>query len=130
MMTDPIADMLTRIRNAYMARKQELVMPSSKLKKGLADLLVREGYLAGANVEEQKPVAMLTLALKYDGKRAAIQEITRESKPGHRKYSSAADMPKVLNGYGIAIISTSKGLMTNKEASKAGVGGEVICSIY
>ena len=130
MMTDPIADMLTRIRNAYMARKRELTMPTSKLKKHLADLLVREGYLAGASVEEQKPVSALKLELKYDGKRAAIQEIKRESKPGHRKYTSSVEMPKILNGYGIAIISTSKGLMTNKEAKNAGVGGEIICSVY
>lgn len=130
MMTDPISDMLTRIRNAYMAKKRFVEMPTSRVKKHLADILVQEGYLASAETEEKKPASMLKVELKYQGNRPAVQSLKRESKPGHRKYSKSTELPKILNGYGIAIISTSKGLMTNKQAKKEGMGGEIICSVY
>lgn len=129
MMTDPIADMLTRIRNAQKAQKGSLELPFSKLKLKLAEILKSEGYIGQIGTSESMP-AMLTIELKYAGKRGAIQSITRESKPGHRMYRKADEMPKVLNGYGIAIVSTSQGLMTATEARKKGIGGEVLCSVY
>lgn len=129
MMTDPIADMLTRIRNAQKAQKGSLELPFSKLKLKIAEILKIEGYIGEIGTSESMP-AMLTIELKYSGKRGAIQSITRESKPGHRMYRKAEEMPKVLNGYGMAIVSTSQGLMTASEARKKGIGGEVICSVY
>ena len=129
MMTDPIADMLTRIRNAQMVRKLRIELPFSKMKKSLADVLSRKGYIGKVSVKEEFP-KMLVLELKYNGKKPIITKIERESKPGHRKYRKSNELPKILNGFGIAIISTSKGMMTNKEAKEAGIGGEVICSIY
>lgn len=129
MMTDPIADMLTRIRNAQMARLAHVEMPLSKLKKAIADILKNEQYLDGVEViDGEKP--SLRLALRYAGKQPAIQSITRISKPGHRAYRKADEMPRILNDYGIAIVSTSQGLMTNKQARDLGIGGEVICSVY
>ena len=128
-MTDPIADMLTRIRNAAAARKRTLDVPLSKVKKSVAEILKKEGYLQDILEVEGNP-RMLVLTLVYEGKQPKIQSITRESKPGHRVYRKAEEMPRILNDYGIAIISTSKGLMTNKQARKEGVGGEVLCSIY
>jgi len=132
MMTDPIADMLTRIRNAYMAKKDSVEVPFSKLKKGIAEILMREGYIASVieNGEEGTVKKTLVLDLKYVNNRPAVQAINRDSKPGHRKYSKSTEMPKVLNDFGIAIVSTPKGLMTNKEARKQNIGGEVICSVY
>ncbi len=129
MMTDTIADMLTRIRNAQRARKPEVVMPFSKLKHAIAELLVREGYVMAAE-KTNDAKAQLVVKLKYTAGKAAIQEITRLSKPGHRMYRPATELPTVLNGFGLAIVSTSQGLMTAAEAKKLGVGGEVICSIY
>ena len=129
MMTDPIADMLTRIRNAQLSRKREVVIPSSKLKKALAEILSKEGYVGDVKTEEGRPV-QLVIGLKYEGKQPAIASIKRESKPGHRKYRKADELPVILNGYGIAIVSTSKGLMTTKQAKKEGIGGEILCSIY
>ncbi len=129
MMTDPIADMLTRIRNAQKAQKRSLEIPFSKLKVKIAEILKSEGFVGDVRVTEEMP-KMLSIDLKYAGKSPAIQSITRESKPGHRMYRRADEMPKVLNGYGIAIVSTSQGLMTAKEAKKKGIGGEVICSVY
>jgi small subunit ribosomal protein S8 len=129
MMTDPIADMLTRIRNAQKAQKGSLELPFSKLKLKIAEILKSEGYIGEIGTSESMP-AMLTIELKYSGKRSAIQSITRESKPGHRMYKKAEEMPKVLNGYGMAIVSTSQGLMTANDARKKGIGGEVICSVY
>ena len=130
MMTDPIADMLTRIRNAQMTRKSLVEIPHSKLKKTVAGILSKEGYLGEIKETEGKNTKTLILGLKYNGKRPLIQSIKRESKPGHRLYKKADEMPRVLNDYGIAIVSTSKGLMTNKQARKEGVGGEIICSVY
>ena len=128
-MTDPIADLLTRIRNAYKARKATVEAPLSKTKKALAKILLEEGYLSAVDVTEGSPVE-LVLTLKYYGKEPAVQSIKRNSKPGHRVYKKADELPRVLNDYGVAIISTSRGLMTNKKARKDGVGGEIICSIY
>lgn len=129
MMTDPIADMLTRIRNAQKSRKSEVLISFSKLKLRIAELLRDAGYI-GAVEERPGMPAMLRMELLYQGKEPVIHDVKRESKPGHRLYRKAGDMPRVMNDYGIAIVSTSRGLMTNKEARKLGVGGEVICSIY
>ncbi len=130
MMTDPIADMLTRIRNAQKARKQQVSMPFSKLKKCIADILVREGYLTKAEVVDEKPAPILSLWLKYQGKEPVICSIQRESKPGRRVYCKTDALPVVLDGFGIAILSTPKGLLTNKDAKKEKVGGELICTVY
>lgn len=129
MMTDPIADMLTRIRNAQAARIATIQVPASKLKRAIAAILIEEGYLTGVQEVDGTP-AMLELTLKYVGKRPAIQSISRESKPGHRRYLKASELPRVLNDYGVAIVSTSRGLMTNKKARTEGIGGEIICSVY
>lgn len=129
MMTDPIADMLTRIRNAQGVRKGAVSMPYSKLKLAIATILKQEGYIADVRTEENGRKE-LVLELLYTGRTPKIQSITRESKPGHRAYRKADEIPHVLNGYGIAIISTSKGLMTDKDARQAGIGGEVLCSVY
>ncbi|OIO18885.1 MAG: 30S ribosomal protein S8 [Candidatus Magasanikbacteria bacterium CG1_02_41_34] len=128
-MTDPIADMLTRIRNAASARKRTTEVPLSKVKRALADILKKEGYLQDVSEVDGNP-RMLILTLAYQGKQSKIQSITRESKPGHRVYRKSDEIPRVLNDYGIAIVSTSKGIMTNKQARKDGIGGEVLCSIY
>ena len=128
-MTDTIADMLTRIRNAQRAHKSTVVMPYSNLKRGIGELLSREGYVGTVEkTTDAKP--QLSIELKYKGTKPAIQEIARTSKPGHRVYRGAAEMPTILNGFGLAIVSTSKGLMTSSEAKKLGLGGEVICSVY
>lgn len=129
MMTDPIADMLTRIRNAQRALKRDVVLPYSDLKRRLAEILSREGYVGEVSVSETKP-KMLIIELKYDGKMSAIRSLRRESRPGYRMYRRADELPTVASGYGIAIVSTPLGLMTNKEARKAKVGGEVVCSVY
>jgi len=129
MMTDPIADMLTRIRNAQLARKTEVELSFSKLKAAIAVILVTEGYLEKTEEQAGTP-KKLVLTLKYIGKQPAIRSIKRESKPGHRLYTGKDALPKVLNDYGIAILSTSKGLMTNKKARQLGLGGETICSVY
>ncbi len=130
MMTDPIADMLTRIRNAYMAKKHNVLIPFSKVKLAIAEILVQEGYLNKAKKVDNAGKPYLDIELKYEGKIPAIQFLKRESKPGHRQYRKASELPKVLNGYGVAIISTSKGIMTAREARKLGIGGELICSVY
>lgn len=129
MMTDPIADMLTRIRNAQRSRKERVEIPYSKLKMRLAQILSEEGFIGRVEKGEGMP-AMLLVELKYIGKKPVIQSIVRESVPGHRVYRKSEELPTILNDYGVAIISTSQGLLTNKEARKRGVGGEVICSIY
>jgi len=130
MMTDTIADMLTRIRNAQMAGLGGLELPYSKTKLALAEILKTEGYLSNVTRIEAKPQDKISIDLMYHGKRPAIQHIKRESTPGHRMYRGAGELPKVLNGYGIAIVSTSQGMMTNVEAQKRGIGGEIICSVY
>jgi small subunit ribosomal protein S8 len=131
MMTDPIADMLTRIRNALMARHKTVVVPGSKLKLEIARILKEEGYIEDYRVIEEKPQIKIEIVLKYDEKkRPVIAGIRRVSKPGRRIYRGYKELPKVLNGLGIAIISTSQGIMTDHEARKRRVGGEVICEIW
>ncbi|MFZ8831511.1 MAG: 30S ribosomal protein S8 [Thermodesulfobacteriaceae bacterium] len=131
MMTDPIADMLTRIRNALMARHKTVVVPGSKLKLEIVRILKEEGYIEDYRVIEEKPQIKIEIVLKYDEKkRPVIAGIKRVSKPGRRIYRGYKELPKVLNGLGIAIISTSQGIMTDHEARKRRVGGEVICEIW
>jgi small subunit ribosomal protein S8 len=130
-MTDPVADMLTRIRNANVAYKEEIAMPSSKQKAAIADILKREGYIRDFLVEQTTPQATLKLALKYSRSRErAISGVRRVSKPGLRVYAKRDEMPRVLGGLGIAIISTSAGMMTDREARKRGVGGEVVAYVW
>ena len=132
-MTDPIADMLTRIRNANTAMFDTVSMPSSKLKVNLAKVLMKEGYIADYRVEtvEGKPGTTLTITLKYSvDRKKTIIGIKRVSKPGLRIYTKADQMPKVLGGVGVAVVSTSHGLMTDRAARKAGVGGELICEVW
>ncbi len=129
MMTDPIADMLTRIRNASMVHKSEVIVPFSKIKMAIAGILVREGYLSKAEpVEGTKP--QIALSLKYDDREPAIHSIKRISKPGHRMYVKNDELARVLNGFGFAILSTPKGVMTDAEAKKEKIGGELLCEIY
>lgn len=130
-MTDPVADMLTRIRNANIAYSEEIAMPSSKMKAAIADILKREGYIRDYLVEDTKPQATLKLALKYSRERErSLSGIRRVSKPGLRVYAKKQDIPRVLGGLGVAIISTSSGLMTDREARKRGVGGEVVAYVW
>ena len=131
-MTDPIADYLTRIRNAYRAGKKVVEMPSSKMKVALSQILCEKGYILSYKVVEGTPCNTLKLALKYhpQTKVPAVKGIQRVSKPGLRKYVDVQDMPRVLNGLGIAIISTSKGVITDKEARDLNVGGEIVCYVY
>jgi small subunit ribosomal protein S8 len=132
-MTDPIADLLTRIRNAIMAGHKVVEAPASNLKKEVARILFEKGYILSYKViDGEGPQGVLKIALKYNpkSKKPAIKEIQRVSRPGLRQYIGVDEMPRVLNGLGIAIISTSKGLMTNKEAKKEKIGGEVLCYVY
>ena len=132
-MTDPIADLLTRIRNAIMAGHKVVEAPASNLKKEVARILFEKGYILSYKViDGEGPQGVLKIALKYNAKskKPAIKEIRRISRPGLRQYIGVDEMPRVLNGLGIAIISTSKGLMTDKEAKKEKIGGEVLCYVY
>ena len=130
-MTDPIADMLTRIRNAQMVNKPTVTMPMSKLKKSLANILAEEGYIDSSESIELNGKPALKIILRYvnDGS-SVIQSVKRISKPGRRVYARTKELPYVLNDFGIAIISTPQGLMTNKEARKQKLGGEILCEIY
>jgi small subunit ribosomal protein S8 len=129
-MNDPISDMLTRIRNAQMAEKASVSMPSSKLKVAIAEVLKEEGYVDGFKVEQGEPgKATLQIGLKYYSGRPVIEKIQRVSRPGLRIYKGNEDIPKVMNGLGIAIVSTSKGLMTDRKARANGIGGEVLCVV-
>ena len=133
MMTDPVADMLTRIRNANTAMHDEVKMPSSKLKEALAAVLKREGYIDAFTVIDNpdRPGNLLTITMRYSPERArTISGLRRISKPGLRIYRDANGIPRVLGGLGVAIVSTSKGLLTDREARKAGVGGEVLCEVW
>ena len=128
---DPISDMLTRIRNAGMARKNETSMPSTKVLVAIAKLLEQEGYIAGFRVEEQAPQNKLVIDLRYGtDKKHAIREIKRVSKPGLRVYSGKDALPRVRSGLGIAVVSTTQGVMTGYEARRRGIGGEVICTVF
>ena len=131
-MTDPIADYLTRVRNAYMAGKKIVEIPSSKMKVAITKILCEKGYILSYKVVEGQPASTIKIALKYhpQTKVAAIKKIERISKPGLRKYTGVDGMPRVLNGLGIAILSTSKGIITDKEAKDLNVGGEVLCYVY
>lgn len=129
--TDAIADMLTRIRNASSAKHDSVKIPASNMKKAIAQILVDEGYIKGFKVEDDGKQGMIEIALKYgQNKTAAITGLRRVSKPGLRIYASCEDMPKVMKGLGIAIVSTSKGVMTDKDARKANVGGEVLAFVW
>jgi len=128
-MSDPIADMLTRIRNAHAADKTEVSMPASKIKLAIAKLLKDEGYILDAVESEQDGKPTLTIKLKYYDGKPVIAELKRVSRPGLRIYKGAEELPKVRGGLGIAVVSTSSGIMTDRAARKAGVGGEVICYV-
>ena len=128
-MSDPIADMLTRIRNAQMAEKVSVAMPSSSLKVAIAKVLKDEGYIDDFRVAGESVKPQLEIALKYYAGRPVIEKIERISKPGLRIYRGKEDLPKVMNGLGVAIVSTSKGVMTDRKARATGVGGEVICIV-
>lgn len=129
MMTDPIADMLTRIRNASLVHKKEITLPFSKIKMAIAAILVREGYLV--KTEEVKGMPRtLVLTLKYTDRVPAIQSLKRVSTPGHRRYVKKDEITSVLNGFGVAILSTPQGVLSGKEARAANVGGELLCEIY
>jgi len=128
-MTDPIADMLTRIRNAQMAEKATVQMPTSKVKVAIAKVLKDEGYIEGFAVSGEGVKPILEIALKYYAGRPVIEKIERISKPGLRIYKSKDAIPRVMNGMGIAIVSTSRGVMTDRKARATGVGGEVLCIV-
>ncbi len=128
-MSDPIADMLTRIRNAQMAEKVTVVMPSSKIKVAIARVLQDEGYVEGFKVDSNGGKPLLEIGLKYYAGRPVIEKVQRVSRPGLRIYKGCEDIPSVMNGLGIAIVSTSKGLMTDRKARANGVGGEVLCIV-
>ncbi len=132
-MTDPIADMLTRVRNANIAKHDDVAMPSSKLKEALAELLKAEGYIADYKTEERqdRPGKILSIDMKYSpDRRRTISGIKRVSKPGLRVYKKSNEIPRVLGGLGVAVLSTSQGLMTDREARRRHVGGEVLCYVW
>lgn len=128
--TDPIADLLTRIRNAITARHDTVSIPASKMKKAIVDILVDEGFVASGEIVEEKGHNNIKVVLKYSDNRNAITNLKRISKPGLRVYCGCQDLPKVLGGYGIAIISTSRGVMTDKKARELKVGGEVLAYVW
>ena len=128
-MTDPIADMLTRIRNAQAVRKTVVAMPASKVKKAIAQVLKDEGYIDGFLVRESEGKPELEISLKYYAGAPVIERIERVSRPGLRIYKGRDDIPKVMNGLGVAIVSTSHGVMTDRKARATGVGGEVLCIV-
>jgi small subunit ribosomal protein S8 len=131
-MTDPIADYLTRIRNAVMANHKVVEIPASNIKKDMTKILFEKGYILNYKFEEEGPQGSIKIALKYnpDTKANAIKSLQRISKPGLRKYVDSTHLPRVLNGLGVAIISTSQGVMTDKEARSLSIGGEVLCYVY
>lgn len=130
-MTDPIADMLTRIRNALAVNKETVEIPSSNMKKAIADIMLKEGYITDCKLVEDGYSGKLVITLKYAGKKkSVINALQRVSRPGLRVYANVENMPKVMDGLGIAVISTNKGVMTDKQAKAANVGGEVLCYIW
>jgi small subunit ribosomal protein S8 len=131
-MTDPIADFLTRIRNAIIAGHKVVEVPASNLKKDIAKILFEKGYILSYKVMDEGPQGTIKMALKYHPKSnvSAIKSLERISRPGLRKYTGASELPRVLNGLGIAIISTSQGVMTDKEARNLKIGGEILCYVY
>ncbi|AKR42453.1 MULTISPECIES: 30S ribosomal protein S8 [Methylophilus] len=128
-MSDPIADMLTRIRNAQRTNKTTVSMPASKLKGAIANVLKDEGYIDDFNVQNNEGKPVLNISLKYYAGRPVIEKIERVSKPGLRIYKGSQNLPKVMNGLGVTIVSTSKGVMTDRKAQAAGIGGEVLCIV-
>ncbi len=128
-MSDPIADMLTRIRNAQQVKKNSVAMPSSKVKVAIATVLRDEGYIDSFNVTEEAGKAELSIGLKYYAGRPVIERLERVSRPGLRIYKGRDELPSVMNGLGVAVISTSKGVMTDRKARATGIGGEVICYV-
>ena len=128
--TDPIADMLTRIRNAVNVRKSEVVLPHSKIKQTVAELLKDSGFLSDVSVVDATVGKSLKLVINGEGENARITEVVRISKPGRREYANVKEIPTVKRGRGVVIVSTSKGLMTGDQAKKQGVGGELICKVY
>lgn len=128
--SDVIADMLTRIRNANNAKHETVDIPASNMKKAIAEILANEGYIKGYQIVEDGKQGVIRVTLKYVGKQKVIHGLRRVSKPGLRIYSNCEDMPKVMNGLGIAIVSTSKGIMTDKQARKENVGGEVLAFVW
>jgi len=128
-MSDPIADMLTRIRNAQLAEKLSVAMPSSRVKVSIAQVLKDEGYIEDFKVGDEAGKAILEIALKYYAGEPVIEKIERVSRPGLRIYKGRDDIPKIMNGLGIAIVSTSKGVMTDRKARATGIGGEVLCIV-
>lgn len=132
MVTDPIADYLTRMRNAIMAGHKIVEIPASNIKEEMTKILMDQGYILNYKREENGPQGSIKIALKYDriSREPAIRSLERVSKPGLRKYSSGKDLPRVLNGLGIGIVSTSKGVMTDKKARELNVGGELLCFVY
>ena len=129
-MQDPIADMLTRIRNGNMKKHESVEVPASNMKKSLAQILLDEGYIKGFNVVEDNKQGMITIDLKYVDDQRVISGLKRISKPGRRVYVRANEVPRVLDGLGIAVLSTSHGVLTDKQAREEGVGGEVLCYIW
>ena len=131
-MTDPIADYLTRIRNAVMAKHKVVEIPASNIKKDMTRILFEKGYILNFKFEEEGPQGSIKIALKYhpDTKLNAIKSLKRVSKPGLRKYVDKDNLPRVLNGLGVALLSTSQGVMTDKEARSLNIGGEVLCFVY
>jgi len=128
--TDPIADMLTRIRNAVSVRKSEVVMPHSKVKQGISELLKKSGFITDVVVTDATIGKTLKIVINDENENARISEIVRISKPGRREYAAATEIPTVKRGRGVVIVSTSKGLLTGQQAKKQGVGGELICKVY
>lgn len=131
MVTDPIADLLTRIRNANTARKEKVDVPASKMKQSIVDILKREGYIRSYRIVDEKGHKIIRIFLKYGSKQERIiNRIERVSRPSVRQYANKDSIPRVINGLGIAILSTSHGLMTDREARRQGVGGEILCKIW
>jgi small subunit ribosomal protein S8 len=129
-MTDPIADLIIRIKNALMARKTSVRVPFSRVKQDIATILMQEGYVTNVAISENTPFKELDITLRYVGKLPAVNDVKRLSRPGRRLYAPASKIPRALGGYGITIISTSKGVMTDKTARKENVGGELLCQIW
>jgi small subunit ribosomal protein S8 len=131
MLTDPIADMLTRIRNANTAFKEEVEIPASRLKEGVARVLAREGYVQGFRLEGEEPKRRIVVEMKYGPDRErTISGLKRVSRPGRRVYADRDHLPRVLGGLGVSILSTSQGLLTDRQAARRGVGGEVLCQVW
>ncbi len=130
MMSDPIADMLAQIKNAAMARKDKITLPHSRMKEAVAGILAKEGYIDGVSIAGEVPKKNLVIALKYDGRDSVITQIRRRSKPGLRLYVNKHQIPRVVGGMGISVVSTPQGIMTGKDARKLGIGGELICEVW